>query len=350
MAVPRSKDEAQRRADQIRAFQAELADLRRDGVQLPDRLDAIAAHHDALLATLASRFDIDRSSAAKRMSLGMRLASAFGAAALTAAVVSFFYRIWGSMPTGAQVAALTAAPLVALAAMVIAARRERTLYVASLFAIVACGAFVLQTIMVGALFNTRGSPHALAAWCAFALAVALPYGLVLPFAAAVVAGVCYGAALITMALGASWRSFIEHPETVMAAAAVAYVMWPWPPRHLEAWHRGSALVMGLAPLLALSTFEARSLLPLGDRMAEVFYQLGSAVLAALVVTIGIKRARAETVVIGAIFGGLFLLGRFFDWWWDWMPKYLFFLLLATVALAWLWLLRRFRRRLAEAPV
>src|SRR5688572_9834626 len=108
MLVPRSKDEAQRRTDQIRAFQAELAELRREGVALPDRLDAIAAHHDALLAAFASRYDIDRSSAAKRMSLGMRLASAFGAAALTAAIVSFFYRMWGVMPTGAQVAALTA--------------------------------------------------------------------------------------------------------------------------------------------------------------------------------------------------------------------------------------------------
>src|ERR687895_749400 len=135
-----SKDDAQRRADQIRAFRSELDALRREGLEpvTPDRLDALTAHHDALLASLSDRFDIDTTVSAKRMSLGMRLASAFGAAALTAAVVSFFYRIWGDLSTPAQVAFLTIAPIAALAATVLAARRERTLYVASLCAIVAC--------------------------------------------------------------------------------------------------------------------------------------------------------------------------------------------------------------------
>src|SRR5919107_222645 len=139
-----SKDDAQRRADQIRAFRSEVADLLREGVApiAPAHFDAITAHQDALLAEFAQRFDIDTSLSAKRMSLGMRLASAFGAAALTAAIVSFFYRVWGDLSTAAQVTYLTGAPLAALAAMLVAARRERTLYVASLCAIVACGAFV----------------------------------------------------------------------------------------------------------------------------------------------------------------------------------------------------------------
>jgi hypothetical protein len=37
-----------------------------------------------------------------------------------------------------------------------------------------------------------------------------------------------------------------------------------------------------------------------------------------------------------------------DWWWDWMPKYLFFLLIALLALGWLWGLRVARRRLVIA--
>ncbi|MGH9346536.1 MAG: hypothetical protein ACRD26_04640 [Vicinamibacterales bacterium] len=44
-----TRDEAQRRADQVRAFRAELAALSHEGVEaLPaDRARAIAAHHDA---------------------------------------------------------------------------------------------------------------------------------------------------------------------------------------------------------------------------------------------------------------------------------------------------------------
>lgn len=147
MKTPLTKEAAQRRAAQIRAFHEELAALRSEGIDpiASQQLAALDAHHDAVLADLAGRYDIDRTAAEERLSLGMRLASAFGAAALTAAIVSFFYRVWGALLTPVQVAALTVAPLVALAAMGVAIRRERTLYVASICASVASGAFVLQT-------------------------------------------------------------------------------------------------------------------------------------------------------------------------------------------------------------
>ena len=60
------------------------------------------------------------------MSIGMRLASLLGAAALTAAIVSFVYRIWGSLPVGGQVGLLTAAPILATAVMIAAGRVEKT--------------------------------------------------------------------------------------------------------------------------------------------------------------------------------------------------------------------------------
>ena len=70
--------------------------------------------------------------------------------------------------------------------------------------------------------------------------------------------------------------------------------------------------------------------------------------AASIITIGLglRQGLPEVVLIGSLFTGIFLLLRFVDWWWDWMPKYLFFLILAAVALAWLWGLRLARRRLA----
>jgi hypothetical protein len=347
-----SKDDAQLRADQIRAFRSELAALRREGLEpVPsDRLDALTAHHDAVLAGLADRFDVDTSLTASRMSLGMRLASAFGAAALTAAIVSFFYRIWGDLATWTQVAFLTIAPVAALAAMAAAARRERTLYVASLCAIVACGAFVLQTIALGALFNLPGSAHVLGSWAAFALAVALPFRFALPCVAGVGAAICYVAALVVSWQGAPWYEFGLRLETVMLPALVVYAAWRVMPRELQPWTRGTALAFALGALLAMSTFEASSLLPWSRSVIDAAYQIVAVIAAMAVVALGVTTGREETLVAGALFTALFLIGRFVDWWWDWMPKYLFFLALAALAIAWLMLLGRLRRRMAvSAP-
>ena len=350
MPLPSTKDAAQRRAAQIRAFRAELAELRSEGVDpiTPERRAAVDAHHDAMLVEFAGTYDIDRTAAEERLSLGMRLASAFGAAALTAAVVSFFYRIWGSLPTPVQVAALTAAPMIALAAMAVAIRRERTLYVASICASVACGAFILQSVMLGTLFNMRSTPHLLAAWSVFALAVSLPWRLPLPFAAGVTVLVSYGAAVLIWAGGAPWSSFAAYPETLLVAAAIAHPVGHRFPLELQRWWRGTTLVIALGALLALSTFDASSLLPWPSDWVERAYQAGAAVAAVVVIAHGVRTSRGETVVIGALFAALFLFGRFVDWWWDWMPKYLFFLILASVSLAWLWLLRRLRRGIADA--
>ena len=313
----------------------------------PAHFDAITAHQDALLAEFAQRFDIDTSLSAKRMSVGMRLASAFGAAALTAAIVSFFYRIWGDLSTAAQVTYLTGAPLAAVAAMLVAARRERTLYVASLCAIVACGAFVLQTVMLGKIFNLAGSAHVVGAWAAFALAVAWPFRFVLPFAAGVGAAICYAAALGVALQGAPWYEFGLRLETVIAPGILAYAAWRLAPRELQPWLRGAALAFVLGAVLALSTFETTSLLPWSGPVVAASYQVLAAILAMAVVALGVRTGRAETLVLGALFTGAFLIGRFVDWWWDWMPKYLFFLALAALAIAWLSLLGRLRRRMAE---
>src|SRR5687767_13443613 len=95
----RSREEAQRRADQIAAFRAEAEQLAREGVLDPGQLGTAVTHQDVILAQLAREFDVDRTTAARRMSRGMQVASLLGGAALVAAIVSFFYRIWGALST-----------------------------------------------------------------------------------------------------------------------------------------------------------------------------------------------------------------------------------------------------------
>ncbi|MGH7164243.1 MAG: DUF2157 domain-containing protein, partial [Nitrospiraceae bacterium] len=45
-----------------------------------------------------------------------------------------------------------------------------------------------------------------------------------------------------------------------------------------------------------------------------------------------------------------LYTKFFDWWWDWMAKYLFFLLLGLIAVLLLLVFQRLRAYLREATV
>jgi hypothetical protein len=358
----RTRDDAQRRADQIAAFRAEAAELAREGVRLdPEQAAAVAAHHDRVLQELARDFDVDRGAAARRMSIGMRLASLFGAATLPAAVVSFVYRIWGSLSPPAQVALLTAAPIVATAATMAAGRLERTRYVASLLAIVACAAVVLQTVMLATLFNLRTSPHALAAWAAFALAVSIPWRFGVPFAFGVVALVVYLPAVAVWLAGFHWHGAIERPELVAVTAVVGlFAIARLSPRsssikvdgvritippELVPWARAVLLVLVLATILVLSATGSVSVLPIGEAAITVGYQIVAVAAAILTIRAGLRSGRAEVVFIASVFTGAFLLVRFVDWWWDWMPKYLFFLILASVALAWLWGLRLARRRL-----
>jgi hypothetical protein len=346
-----TKDDAQRRADQIRAFRAEVAALSSEGVRVfaDEHAERVAEHHDALLTSLATQFDVDRTDTGRRMSLAMRFASAFGAAALTAAVVSFCYRIWGSLSTPAQVALLTAAPLVALTAMVIAARRERTLYVASLCAIVAYGAFVLQTMALGDLFNMQSSYRVLAVWAAFGFAVSWPYRLGVPFAAAAISVISYVAAFGFSLFGGKWEDFFDWPETLIVPAALLYGGFERTPPELRPWARGAALAVALLAVLFVAHSHPDTLLPWSRGTAGVFYQILALVVAIGVVALGVRKGRGETLVLGAIFAACFLIGRFVDWWWDWMPKYLFFLIIAATCIAWLWLLGRLRRRLAGVP-
>jgi hypothetical protein len=302
---------------------------------------------------LTREFDVDRAAAGKRMSLGMRIASLLGAAALVAAVVSFVYRVWGSLGEAGQVALLTAAPLAATAAMIVGGRIEKTRYVASLFGIVACGALVMQTLLLAQLYNLRGSPHVLAVWSAFALAVGVPWRFGVPFAFGLLMAVVYPAALGFWVAGIPWTMAVERPEPAAFCACLAWAgLKAGPsssgralPGELAPWARATLLTVVLGTVLVLSATGSITLLPVDAAVSRGGYQVVAVAAAVATLAYGLRRDLSEVVLIGSLFAGAFLLLRFVDWWWDWMPRYLFFLIVAGVALGWLWGLRVARRRL-----
>lgn len=349
---PLSKPEAQRRADRIAAFRAELAALEAGGVlALPaEQRAAVERHHEATLRELAERFDVDVAEGEKRLSVGMWVASFLGATALALSVFLFFQRFWGLLTTSSQVAILAAAPAVALGLTEVAARRERTGTFASLLGLVAFACFVLDLTMLGRIFNVAPSAHAFLAWALLGLAIAYGYGLRLPLAAGAVCLLIWLAAQPGTWSGMPWESSFEYPEHHILAGLAMFAI-PLVFRHrrrpeLETVYRLAGLLAVLCALLWLSEAPSDSRLPLDPESLEVLYHLLGFLVPAAAIAAGLWRRWGDVVYVAATFFVIHLYARFFDWWFDWMPKYLFFLILGLTAVAALAVLMRLRKLLA----
>ena len=350
-----TKAQAQERADQVGAFVRELGELEREGVLhlAPDDRARIDAHHAALLERLVGRFDVDRSDRQRRMSLGMRIASLVGAVTLSAAVVLFFYRVWGLMAAPAQLTVLAAAPLLLLGAVEAAARREETLYVASLLAVTATAAFILDVSVVGAIFNMRPSPVAFAMWSAFALLVAYAYGLRLLLAGGIAMAMVFLCMIAARAAGIDLGAAIARPEPLLPAGALAFAAAFLPANRRragfpETWRLvGTAAV--LLPIIFLSTWGGVfSYLAWPEGAIGATYDVAGFVLGAAGIWFGIRAGWREVAQAAAGFLVIFVFAKCFDWWWAWMPRYLFFLLLGGLAVAVLVVLGRIRSRQRRA--
>jgi hypothetical protein len=349
-----TREQAQARADRIRACREELAAAESDGaLTLTDtQRAALDAYHDNLLTTFSARFDVDRSPAEHHLSLGMRIVTFFGAVALTAAAVLFFRAIWGLLPSAGQIAVVWAAPLAALWGASATARRERTHYFTLLLALLAFGCFALDVSVLGTVLNARESPMPLLAGAAFALAVAYAWNLRLLLAVGTVCAIGFCAAVVMTWSHLPWDVFFGRPEVVIAPAAFAAMMSAAP---LNAGRDGFPSTLRLTgfgtiaiAVISLSSFGELSRLPLSPRTAEHVYQIVGFVFAAALIGMSFRRGWPESLNQGAALFGLLLLLRYADWWWDWMPKYLFFLIVGATALACMFLLRRLRLSAAEA--
>jgi uncharacterized membrane protein len=342
-----SKADAQKRADRIRHFRDELEALEREGVlHLPEeQRGAVARHHEKVLAALASEYDIDATEEQKQLSWGMRIASFLGALALCASVVLFFMRFWGLLGTASQVAILVAAPLLTVLLTEYAARRERTLYFAGIAGLVAFGCFVLDLAMLGSIFNITPSPRAFLPWAAFAFILAYAYGLRVLLAAGILSLAGWLSATAGTWSGCYWLDFGERPENFLVAGAVllAIPLLPHRSRHdFPPIYRIFGLLGLFLPILVLANWGTVSYLMVEPARIQALYQIAGFAVAAAAIAIGIRRRRREVTNLGAVFFVIYLYTKFYDWWWDWMPKYLFFLILGLVALLLLSVLRRAR--------
>lgn len=344
-----TKRQAQERANRINAFRAELAQLEREGAVTltPEQHQGLDEYVTSKLAELAGRFDVDTTESQKQLSWGMRIASTLGGFALCAAVFMFFYRFWGALSTPAQVAILAAGPVGAVLLTDFAARRERTLYFASLAAMVAFACFVLDLNMLGSIFNLMPSPHAFLAWGAFALILAYAYRLRLLLAAGLVCMGVWAAANFASLAGVYWTEFGSRAENAIAAGLLILAVPLVRARQQDpefAWvYRIIGLLAVMLAVLTMAFEGTLSYLPFASKSVERFYQIVGLAASAAAIWLGVRHNIVVWVNTGATFFVIFLYIRLHVALWDLLPKYLFFLLIGLIAVGLLVAFQRIRK-------
>ncbi|MBL0178464.1 MAG: DUF2157 domain-containing protein [Gemmatimonadetes bacterium] len=339
---------AQQRADRIMAFRAELSELEAAGVATLDPMMAaqIRAHHDAVLTRLAAETEVDLSRGEARLSAGMRAASILGAAALSAAWGFFVAATWNDIGRPARLALVTIPPILLTIGTAVAARREKSGYVASIVATVATIAFGVNLAALGVLYDLPDSRNLLLAVGSFAMILAYGYGLVLPLLGGIVGIGGWLWSLAAIPQGLWWDGAYGDFEPLallgLGAMFLPRLLRRGPPSFTTTWRAcGAAAVM--VALLALGETHSASLFDgMNKALLEGSYQLLGGASFAVMIWQGLARDRSELVRMGTIGMGMLLFLRSVDWFWDLMPKWLFFLLVGALAFGTLLLLRRLR--------
>ena len=352
-AVP-SRAEAQQRADDIRTFRDELARLTDAGVLRlgAEQQAAVRTYHERLLAEFASLFDVDRDRRAKQLSLGMRVASFLGALALAASVFFLFYQFWGHFGESAQVAILIASSLASFGLTLWIQGRDATGYFTKLAALVAFASFVLNISMLGQIFNIAPSDNALLPWAAMAFLLAYTCDLRLLLVAGICCVIAWVQARVGTWNGIYWLHAGERPENFFPVAALLFA-FPLLVAHrrfsgFAPLYRIFGLLCLFVPMLVLSHWAHGSYFDAAPRTIQNAYQVAGFVAGALVIWLGARRGWPETVNTGIVFFVIFLYTKFYEWWWEIMPKYLFFLVIGLTAVLILLILNRLRRTFRPA--
>ena len=342
----------QRRAATILAFRDELARLEAAGVLALDAAarERLHAHHDAELAMLAAQGDVDLTEAAARLSIGMRIATLLGTAALSAAYALFVSSKWGILSTPMQLALVGIPPVLLVVLTHVAAQRERSGYIASLLATVAAIAFLMNLSALGWLYNLPDSRMAFLVVGVFSLLLAYGYSLTLPLILGIAGLSIWGWTLGAIPLGLWWRQGFAVMEPLLLTGLLVMLVPAWArgPAKFAAWWRGigsGLLVFGVLLMGQYGNFSGFTALDVST-ISQAYQLIGALALTALVVW-GIRTDQRIVTRIGTVGAVFFLYLRLADWFWDLVPQWLFFLMVGGLALAVLLVLRRLRR-LGEA--
>ena len=153
--------------------------------------------------------------------------------------------------------------------------------------------------------------------------------------------------LVTLG-GSYWSDLFYRHESLLPAAVAAIALGFIP---MAGAREGFGIVYRMFGFIAffwVVLFYAGtgtgSVLPLGEDGVEVVYQVLGFAVAALAIWAGIRRQWNHVTYTGVTAFVILLFIKAMDWWWDWMPRWLFFLVLGGMALAVMVVLKRLQAR------
>jgi hypothetical protein len=343
-----SQSEAQKRVEQIHAFTRELAQLKQqDIVSLtPQQSAKIATHHLQLTSDLSNIFDIDTNVQSQQLSLGMKIASLAGALAMASSLFFLFYQFWGHLTTITQASVLVISPLLLFILTLTLADKEKHAYFSKMSALVCFASFVLNISMLGQIFNITPSPNAFVTFSAFAFLLAYTCNTRLMLIFAVGCACSFIAMRLGTWSGIYWLNFGERPENFFIPGILLFIIGYFG-KHKQfndfsSTYRITALMIIFLPILVLANWAQISYLTFPNEIIEGSYQTLGFTLSAALIWLGIKQQKSDVTNTANVFLLLFIYTKFFDWWWDLMPKYVFFFLVGLSALLALLVFKRIR--------
>ncbi len=344
-----SKNQAQHRANQIEAFEKELKYIEDDNITTisQEQKNSIKTYHKTVLKNLITSFDIDSTSKKKQLSIGMKITSFLAALGLSFSIYLMFLNFWGDFSTNSQIIILIATPLILLAITMKLSQIETTSYYAKITGLLSFATFVLNLSMLGQIFNITQSPNAFLIWSIFALLLAYAINARLLLGISIIFFSLFMSAKFATWSGGYWIGFGEHPENFLPIAFILFLISFLEHKRVfgfEVIYRVFAMLLFFIPVLILSNFGNGSYFDVDKNFIEGFYQVIGFIFSALAIYIGIKKELKEVVTSGNIFFTIFLYTKFYDWFWEWMPKYLFFLIIGISAILILIILKRYRDR------
>jgi hypothetical protein len=349
-----SKDDAQRRIDQINYFESELTLLKKHNILslTQEQLSNIKTYHQDITTTLSREYDIDRSAKAKNLSLGLKVVSFITALALSASLFFMFYQFWGYLESYTQSVILVASSLIALSATYLLYHRDKSGYFTKILALISVVTFVLNISMLGSIYNIMPSPNALALFALFAFTLAYASNTRLLLAFAIIFLTSFLSAQIGTWSGLYWIYFGKHPENFFLPALILFLIPYFNPHKrfygFDTIYRVFAMIIFFIPLLILSNYGGASYLDASHASIEAFYQIVGFGVSLGAIWLGVYKGWSDLLNTGNIFFTLFLYTKFYDWFWAYMPKFLFFFIVGMVTLGMMMIFKRIRDRLEES--
>lgn len=343
-----SQEDAQQRVEQINAYKQERIALQQAGIYSPDENEnqLIDHYHQQLIKQLCERFDVDTTANSKQLTFGMKIASLFGALAMAVSIFFLFYQFWGLLGTTIQVSILVLVPVALFLLTLHLAQDATKAYFSKISALVTLASFVLNLTMLGEIFNITPSPNAFIVWSAFSFLLAYACNARLLVFFGIVGVTSYIATQVGTWNGMYWISFGERPENFFIPAIITFFVPHFfnhkPFAGFATIYRVMAMIILFIPILILANWGEISYLTWNSHIIEGSYQVAGFILSACAIWLGIKYFYNDVVNTGNVFFVLFLFTKLFDWWWDWMPKYIFFFLLGLTALLVLVMFKRIR--------